>query len=302
MFNRKYLLLKPEDDSGGGGATVSPPAASPAAAPAAAAPAPAAAEVKATWPDNWRDLAARGDGKVSEQLARFASPEAVVDSYMQARKRISEGSLVPRLSKDATPEELKEWRTANGIPEAPEKYDLSAVGMKADAEAIKPFLELAHKTNQTPEQVQATLKFVAEMAQNSQAAQAESDGRAKVTYEDTMRAEWGPEFRANTNAVHGLLDGMVKQEFKEQFLNARLPDGKRVGDSPDAMRMLMSLALVRNPAARVIPGNDNPLKGIEDRLSEIHKYMRTNRADYFKDSKMQAEYRELLQAQEKLKS
>ena len=60
--------------------------------------------------------------------------------------------------------------------------------------------------------------------------------------------------------------------------------------------------MIQNPAGVVVPGSHaDPSKGVDDEISTIEKTMRTNRSEYNRDEKMQARYRELLGAREKLK-
>jgi hypothetical protein len=85
-------------------------------------------------------------------------------------------------------------------------------------------------------------------------------------------------------------------------LDARMPDGKRIGDSPEVMKLLVSLALIQNPAGVVVPGaHADPAKGVDDEIGTIEKMMRTDRAAYNKDEKSQTRLRELYAAREKLK-
>jgi hypothetical protein len=99
-----------------------------------------------------------------------------------------------------------------------------------------------------------------------------------------------------------MLDGTTSQKLKETVLEARLPDGTKFGDSPDVMRLLVSLALVQNPAGIVVPGGSaDPLQGAEDEITKIEKVMRENRPAYDKDVKMQTRLRDLYGAREKLK-
>ena len=85
-------------------------------------------------------------------------------------------------------------------------------------------------------------------------------------------------------------------------MGGRLADGTPIGSSPDALKFLVGLALIQNPTGVVVPGSEaNPMKGVEEELAKIDQTMKTNRAAYNKDEKMQARYRELLVAKEKLK-
>ena len=159
-----------------------------------------------------------------------------------------------------------------------------------------------HYPKFTPEQVKATVKSLQEMNQMLAADRAEKDIELEQKGEDALREEWGPEFRRNINLIHGMLDATGSQKLKDQLLLGRLADGTPVGSSPEILKMLAGLALIQNPSGIVVPGAEaNPLQGVEDEIGKIEKTMRENRKAYDKDEKMQAKYRELLDAREKLK-
>ena len=290
-------------------ATTAASAAAPAApatpTTAATAPEPTEEANKGYWPADWRQTVSKADAKVLARLERYASPEAAMQALIEAQNRISKGELKPVLGKNATPEQIKEWREAHGIPEAPDKYTFDQKEVKTehlDKEVLGKVLAAAHASNQTPEQVQATLKAWNEIEQITSDKRAEEDHRVQKEAEDALRAEWGPEYRRNINLIHGLLDGSAAPELKQQLLNGRLADGTPIGSSPAALKMLASLALIQNPSGVVVPGSEaNPLQGIEGEIGKIEKVMRENRSAYNKDEAMQARYRELLGAREKLK-
>lgn len=338
----RHHLFRSRDDAGGSAAApvatpaaaapapadpspaapvASPAPAAPAASPAPVAAAPAAKaeptadgkpaadtkadEVKGIWPENWRETVSKDDAKKLARLSRYASPEAALDALIEAQNRIAKGELKPTLGKNATPEQIKEWREANGIPETADKYDLGDAAKGIGQEALGLLLADAHATNQTPEQVKATLGVYGKVLKAAQDQRAENDTLARQAAEDTLRAEWGPEYRRNLNIVHGMLDGTTSQKLKDAVLDSRLPDGSRFGDSPEVMQLLVSLALIQNPAGVVVPGGSaDPLKGTEDRIAQIEKMMRTDRKAYDNDAKISGpngEYQQLLVAREKLK-
>lgn len=236
------------------------------------------------------------------RLGRYASPEAAMQALIAAQNRISAGELKPVLGKNPTAEQVKEYREAMGIPETADKYDLGEFGKNISKEGLDLLLAQAHATNQTPAQVQATLKAYQGVYKAAQDMRAETDGLAAQACEDALRAEWGPEFRRNTNLIHSLLDSNTSQPMKDKVLDARMPDGTRLGSSPEALKLLVSLALIQNPTGVVVPGSEaNPLQGVEDEIGKIEKAMRTDRAAYNKDEKVQARYRELLGAREQMK-
>jgi hypothetical protein len=248
---------------------------------------------------------AKGDAKVLGRLQRYASPEALSDALIAAQNRISSGDLKPVLKKDSTPEQIAEWRTANGIPEAPDKYDLGKDISKLSDEGkafMERYLPIAHAANMTPDQVKANIGFIAEMNKVEAQGRAARDVELEETGEEALRAEWGGEYKRNITFIHNLLDGAATPAFKEKLLGGRLADGTPVGSDPETLRFLMGLALVQNPTGTLVPGfNNNPAQGVDEELAKIDKVMREDRRTYDKDEKMQARYRELLDAREKLK-
>jgi hypothetical protein len=250
------------------------------------------------WPADWRETVSKGDAKVLQRMGRYASPQAAMEALIAAQNRISAGELKPVLGKNATPEQVKEWREANGIPEAHDKYDLG----DAKLENVKPehldiILKNAHETNQTPEQVKATMGALKNVLTDMQTSMVEKDATDQVTNEDSLRNEWGGEFRKNINLIHGLLDGQADPNLKENFLRARMPDGTLVGNDPKFMRMMLGLSLIQNPTGTVVPGaGGNQEAGIKQELEKIQTTMKNDRAAYNKDAKMQERFRELTNA------
>lgn len=224
-----------------------------------------------------------------------------MQALIQAQNRITSGELKPVLGKNATPEQLKEWRDAHGVPETPEKYDVGKI-----EDASKPLYEkilaAAHTTNQTPEQVKANLAAFSEVTALANEARSANDLKVQQDGEETLRAEWGHDFRRNINLIHGMLDGSASPALKESLLGGRLADGTPIGSSPEALRFLVGLALIQNPTGIVVPGSEaNPMQGIADEKAKIEKTMKENRGAYNKDTKMQERYRELIDAELKMK-
>jgi hypothetical protein len=220
-------------------------------------------------------------------------------ALIAAQNRIASGELAPVLGKNPTPEQLTEYRAARGIPETADKYDLGADVKITEAEKplVGKLLEAAHGTNQTPEQVKATLKTWRELERVAADDRAQKDEARKTESEDALRTEWGADYRKNLNLINGLLDGTASQGLKDTLLEARLPDGTRFGDSPEVMRLLVSLALVQNPTGVIVPGGNGDLgKGIKEELAKIAKVRTESRSAYDKDDKMQARERDLINA------
>ena len=257
-----------------------------------------------TWPDTWREDWAGDNEKMSEHLSRYASPSAALTAGYSANLKRSSGeykssSPFPEKGSD---EEKSTWGTNAGIPEEFNKYEIGRDVEDSDKAVIDRFLEFAHERHATPDSVKTAVEWFYHDRDIMAEEGSESDSRIATESEDSLRAEWGEEYRANVNRIDGFLDtGGVK----EKLLNARLEDGTLLKSSPDVLKFLIDVALQINPATTLVPGaGDNVLGAIGDEMDALKKLMGNKSSDYWqgpKAEKNQARYKELLEAQLKLK-
>ena len=262
-------------------------------------------EAQGYWPADWRTNFAGEDEKLLKRFERYDSPAAVAKALIAAQNKISSGELKPTLGQDASDEEVTEYRKAMGIPEKPDGYDLDLgngliIG-EDDKPLVEQFLNVAHETNQTPEQVKSNLRAYYAVTEQLAAQRDEQDKEIQQNGEEALRTEWGGEFRGNINRIHGMLDTVMDADTKNSFLSGRLADGTPIGSSPEVLKGLIKLALEANPASTVVPAGTNQAAAISDEIATIEKTMRENRKVYDKDEKMQARYRDLIMAREQMK-
>lgn len=268
-------------------------------------PAPAAKG----WGETWRQELAGDDEKALKQLERFQTPKALWDSYQQAYQRIRSGELKAPLAKDATPEQVTAWRKENGIPEKPEEYLSNLPNGLVIGEDDKPifdsFVAELHKVNADPKVAHAAVAWYHNFQEEQAAQTAEQDAGHKTEVEDALRTEWGADYRANVNQVKGYLSSLPKG-VGDLIANARGPDGRALLNNPDVMRALAQTAREINPAATIVaPGAANQGQAVEDEINSLKKLMGNKSSEYWKGPKaenLQARYRQLITAQEKLKA
>lgn len=284
--------------------------AAPSAVPATPAPdqpaAPAQDAGKDGWGADWRQTYAKGDEKTQKWLERFASPAAALDSLREAQRKISAGELAKPLPADATPEQVTAWRAANGIPETPEGYFEKLSNGLVVGEDDKPiFTEIAqklHGLNASPKVMEELASWYYERVEAETARLAETDTKLKQEAEQALRAEWGGEYQINLNAIGGWIS-QAPPEVQEYLHSARLPDGRPLIGLPEVARWMVSQAREINPTITLVPsGNGSPAVSIDTEIAAIEKTMREKRSEYLKDDKMQARYRDLINAREKLKA
>lgn len=267
-------------------------------------------EVKADWPENWRNLIAGDDAKVAERLGRFNSVKDVWNSYRNLETQLSQGKFKPELPNDRepTPEELNAYRKANGVPEKAEGYlealekDGLVVG-DDDKAAVELLTNRLHALHASPAVVREAVKTYYDAVEQAQSDAIEAQKAFKQQNEDILRKEWGPEFRGNVNAIGNLLAG--HPEVKALLASATLGDGSLALNNAHFLRWAASLARELNPAATVVgPGHGDPMQSVTGRLAELDKMMKTN-IDAWQaptNAANRAEYYKLLQAQEKMQA
>lgn len=272
--------------------------------------------------DDWRttfatDEKGEPDAALLKFLGRYHSPQAAIAAWKKNNDEIASGKFVKPLGDDPTDDELASYRKDFGIPDEPKGYmdklpDGLVVG-EDDKPFVDKFLTAMHATNAPPTAVNAALDTYYSLVQEQESKRADDDREAMNEGIEDLRGEWGADYKRNLTAAHSFLDGLPAS-VQQIFRNGRLPvldaDGKPTNDTvpigynPDAMRWLTSLALEANPAVTVVPGGgSNQVQAIADEIADIEKQMGNPTSDYWKGPKsenMQARYRELVGAREKL--
>jgi hypothetical protein len=280
-----------------------------AAAAAATAAAADAGKGQFAWSDGWREHLAGGDEKLMKRLERFDTPAAIFTSYRALEQKLSSGELranVPFPEK-GTDDEKAAWRKDAGLPDKPEAYDLKfddgfVIG-EDDKGLVDGFLKAAHEKNLPPAAVKASVRWYFDTVEKRAQDRQQQDAAFRQESEDSLRAEWGGDYRKNVNLVKSLLD-TAPEEIRDQIMFARLEDGKPLTSHPKALQWLVGLARTVNPVTTVVPGADAATiaNSIDDEIKKIETTMRKDRKAYNNDDKMQERYRELLGAREQLKA
>lgn len=255
---------------------------------------------------DWRKNVAGGDDTAVKMFERFASPADLGKAYREAVKKISSGELAKPLPKDATPEQVAEWRKGNGIPEKPEGYfEKLPNGLVIGAEDKPMFDAVAaklHSRNVAPEVIHDLAEWYYGMQDEALAKTQKADNDQATAATDVLRQDWGADYRANVNIANSFLDSLGP-ELKPMVMDATLPDGSRLFNNVDFMKWIVGQAREINPAAHIVPaGGDSSINSVQAEIAKIEGVMRTNRPEYNRDTKMQERLRDLYTAREKLQA
>lgn len=255
-----------------------------------------------------------GDDKAKLNSLRYKSLDDTFKALVEAKQRIRDGSVKKPLGENATPEEVAEYRAANGIPETHEDYlkdlpDGLVIG-DADKPIFDSVMKRLHAKNADPAIAKDLVSWYYQHQQEREAAEFEANENARTVTEDTLTQEWGAEFTANKNIIANIVAGMPKELVGEgdepgPLFTAQLPDGTQLMNHPAMLRALAELGRkVHSPTTLTTQG-DPQGKSIDDRIAELQKMAGDHNGPYWKGPQaagFQAELLDLNRRKEKMAS
>lgn len=230
------------------------------------------------WPDKWRETyvqSRNGDDKLLNRLNRYSDPQAALDALISVQNKISAGELRTNnpYPQKGTPEQQAEWRRIAGIPESSDKYELKlsdglVVG-EEDRPVIDSFLKQAHEKNMSPEQVSAVVDWYYKDLERAKADLAQRDQEIANQLEDTLRQEWGNDYRKNKTIIEAFLDS-GPEGTKNAVFESRLADGTPLMSDINVLRWLANAAREANPTIGLVPGEGaGQVKALDDEIADL---------------------------------
>jgi hypothetical protein len=267
-------------------------------------PAPA----KTVWGDDWREQYSGTDDKRLGLLKRYASPKDVLDAHFALKQRVDAGELksTKPLPPNANSQEVSAWRKENGVPDNAGDYLQNLPNGLVIGEADKPkmtsFAEAMHKANMPASAVHQAIAWYNSNQEQQDAEVAKADTETRAKTEDTLRAEWGRDYRTNMNVAKDFLVNTAGAELADQLMEAVLPDGSRVGDNASALQWLARSAREVNPVSTLVPSGAGDVGAtLGSEIEKIEKFMKEKPTQYFKDQAQQDRLLQLYEARDRLK-
>jgi hypothetical protein len=261
---------------------------------------------KTVWGDDWREQYAASDEKRLNVLKRYASPKDILDAHFALKQKVDAGELkaVKPLPANANAQEVAQYRKDNGIPENAGDYLVNlpnglVIG-EEDKPALTNFAEAMHKANMPPAVVHQAIGWYNQWQEQQAADLAKADETARRQTEDSLRAEWGKDYRTNINVAKDFLVNTAG-ELADDIMEAVLPDGTRLGDNAKALQWLARTAREVNPVATLVPGSGGEAGAtVDSEITKIEKVMKEKPSQYYRDEPMQARLRQLYEARERM--
>jgi len=180
------------------------------------APAPVAEAPAAVTAPTWRD-SLPDDLKADQTLASIKATTAnealgvMAKMTVEAQKKIGAKAAPTVPGAQATPEEIKAWRNALGVPETPAGYTPKAHPLMAhpewNKEAQGAFLKLAHELHMPPASVDRILGFYGDFV----ASQLKSNDQVAVEAKGELVKDWGVNYDAYLGAANNGMNRVAKE-------------------------------------------------------------------------------------------
>ena len=258
---------------------------------------------------NWRtDLVSLAGFEGEEATKRTGQLERVLDigsltkNYFNAQDRIRTGEISSGLPDNPSDEQLSEWRVANNVPATPDAYDVALedglVMGDDDLRILEGVNQVAHALNVPSDTMSALANAMMKGRELEEESLGQQDGVQTQQAVQQLKTAWGQDFQTNINVVEGLI-AQLPESIRDEFKQARLPDGRAVFNSPEMMVFFADTARKLNPAATVVPNSNNPTQAISDEIEKLESRMGDD--EWFRDAAAQTRLQELYTAREAMK-
>ena len=247
---------------------------------------------------NWREaFVPEGDEDFAKQMERFGAPADFSKSFREQQTTLSANKQAVALKDDATDEDIAHFREANELPAEAKDYlenlpDGLVLG-EDDLPIAEVFMRALHAEYAPAKVGHALIGAYNTFKEQQQADEAEMDTTHNNETTDTLRNDWGSDYRANINIVHAFLEKTFGKEAKVNLLHGRYQDGRGFMNDANVLKAFAEMARAADPLAPIIPASTDAVTTLNDEIAEIEKFMREKRSEYNKDEKMQSRLREL---------
>jgi len=256
----------------------------------------AAAEVKteeAYWKDDWRQNIAGEDPKLLKELEKHKTPAELAKAYRELQKQFSSTRPTPELAKDATPEQVAEWREKVGIPESWDKYDTELTNGVVIGENDKPlvekYLQKAHEANMKPDEVKKSLQTYFEMTNAMESERIRNAEAQQNAVAEELKKQWGVQFKENLSIVATHLEKALGVETFNKLNQAILPDGSYAINDPAILNHFLKEAKQEQGGHTVVASPTADLPSLMDRKKQIEKIALTDNRLFYNSPELRQE-------------
>lgn len=251
-----------------------------------------------------REQLAGGDEKLLKHLERYKSVDSISKTFKEARQAAQNAGKPIALTDKSTPEEVKAYREAYGIPDDaaayPGDFRSDFKPSEADTAILGDFKSAMHARNVPPQAAAAALEWYQDFAT---AQQQELDGNLVKVAKETqgaLRAEWGGEYDGNIGAVQELMTTHLGQDGFGEMMEMRMMDGSRLQDHPGFVKMMAQIATDFYGSNAIFNGDiETTGKTVQERIDGLLQ-LRQSEPERYKSDDVQSQITKLYQQRDKI--
>ena len=140
---------------------------------------------------SWQSRYLSDDLRGNDTLGKFEDVGALGKSYLELQKMVGSRIKVP--TEESSDEEINDFYTKVGRPDAPEKYSVDLPEDSGyDQELIGQFYDVAYKNGLSNKQAQAAIEFYNHINTDMSINQDAMMQQSRVDSEAALKKEWGP--------------------------------------------------------------------------------------------------------------
>lgn len=237
----------------------------------------------------FREQLAGGDEGILKGLERYRSIDAISKAFKEARNAAKNAGKPVTLTDKATPDEVKAFREAYGIPDDatayPGDFRQGFKASEADTAILGEFKAAMHSKNVPPAAAAAALDWYQDFAT---AQQQELDGNMVKVAKETqgaLRSEWGGEYDGNISAVQELMTTHLGKDGFGDMMEMRMMDGSRLQDHPGFVKMMAQIATDYYGSNAIFNGDiETTAKTLDEKIEEARKVQTEDSDKYYSAS------------------
>lgn len=254
-------------------------------------------ESKSDFGDDWKQKMAGNDEKLLKIIDKFKTPQEALSAYKELQSQFSKTRPIPELPKDATPEQIKEYREQVGIPETWDKYDTNlddgVVINEFDKPIVDSFLKEAHQMNLRQSEVKKSLQAYFKMANARNADLIKQAELQTAEVAQQLEKEWGSTYKDNLSLISNHLSKEIGESEVEKLNSAVLPDGTLLINNPKLLNYLLKDAKSSNMSHTITP-NTQQYTSMLDRKAEIERIRIEAPDAFYNNNELSKEYKKIV--------
>lgn len=231
--------------------------------------------------NDWRKQVAGDDEKRMKALERYPDLASYDKAFRDTQTALRDSGRVKVPGKDATPEEIAEFGKTLGVPDSPDKYEITVqppegleVG-EADQAVLKGAIAKLHAKggfSATPEVANLAHEVYYEMMEEQASQMAAAAELKKQATQKNLKTDWGSEFKINMAYASNAITSYFNADSAEDVLQIPLADGSRLGDNEQFVRAMANAgrATSEDPAfLQTLTGGDMSGDALDAEIAKV---------------------------------